>query len=148
MKEANSRFCAAKPALKRRERNTPMSMSGLSERFWRTMNAAHTATPATSGNHTYGLLREKDDALLKPSSTPPRPKVDKTSETVSRRAEASCGFEGFTSAKAHTANRQVNAASKTKKLRQPHADAMAPPTVGPMLGAKPMATPAMPMAVA
>ena len=148
MNEANSRFCAAKPALKRRERNTPMSMSGLSERFWRTTNAAHSAAPATSGAHTYGLLREKDDALLKPSSTPPRPKVDKASDTASRRAAASCGFDGFTSAKAHTANKQVNPANRTKKLRQPHADAMAPPTVGPMLGAKPIATPAMPMAVA
>ena len=148
MKEANSRFCAAKPALKRREPNTPRSMSGLSKRFWRTMNAAHTATPATSGIHTYGLLREKDDALLKPSSTPPRPKVDKISEPASRRAEASCGFEGLTSARAHSVNTQVNAARRTKKLRQPHADAIAPPTVGPILGAKPMATPAMPIAVA
>ena len=86
--------------------------------------------------------------MLKPSSTPPRPRVDKESDTASRRAAASCGFDGFTSAKAHTANKQVNAVSRTKKLRQPHADAMAPPTVGPMLGAKPIATPAMPMAVA
>ena len=74
--------------------------------------------------------------------------MDRISEPASKRAEASCGFEGFTSAKAHSVNRQVNAANKTKKLRQPHVDAMAPPTVGPMLGAKPIATPAMPMAVA
>ena len=58
------------------------------------------------------------------------------------------GFEGFTNAKAHSVNTQVRAARRTKKLRQPHADAIAPPTVGPILGAKPMATPAMPMAVA
>ena len=86
--------------------------------------------------------------MLKPSNTPPRPRVDKESETASRRAAASCGFEGFTSTRAHSVNTQVRAARRTKKLRQPHADAIAPPTVGPILGAKPMATPAMPMAVA
>ena len=74
--------------------------------------------------------------------------MDRISDPASRRAEASCGFEGFTNAKAHSVNTQVRAARRTKKLRQPHADAIAPPTVGPILGAKPMATPAMPMAVA
>ena len=74
--------------------------------------------------------------------------MDKESETASKRAAASCGFEGFTSTRAQSVNTQVRAARRTKKLRQPHADAIAPPTVGPILGAKPMATPAMPMAVA
>ena len=36
----------------------------------------------------------------------------------------------------------------TKKLRHPSEPTSAPPMSGPMLGAKPMAMPAMPMAVA
>lgn len=44
--------------------------------------------------------------------------------------------------------RLVMTTSSTKKLRHPSEKLIAPPMVGPMFGAKPIAMPATPMAVA
>ncbi len=49
---------------------------------------------------------------------------------------------------AATMRTSEHAANATKKLRQPPHPIIQPPMVGPMLGAKPMAMPEMPITVA
>ena len=81
-------------------------------------------------------------------SKPPNPSAESTKESTSK----SAGYEA--SSRRLTANWQaiptttVSATSSQKKLRQPRLSTIAPPIVGPMFGANPIAMPEMPIAVA
>ena len=69
-------------------------------------------------------------------------------EGVSKRASPSPKAGRLTTTKVSTISVADKTNSSRKKLRQPNALSIAPPTVGPTLGANPSAMPAMPIAVA
>ena len=95
-----------------------------------------------------GLSNEKLLAFENASSRPPNPSVDCVSDTTSSRAPLSGAAEGLMAIAAATPSTSMMATSSTKKLRHPSEKLIAPPMVGPMFGAKPMAMPATPIAVA
>ena len=131
----------------------PMLMSGSSTRFCRRTNSTRNTAPATSGPQTNGLVSAKLLASENPSSKPPKPSADSMNDSVSNRS-LRLPSPPRTSSAVATPRRMARmisippASSSTKKLRHPNEKLKAPPTVGPMFGAKPMAMPAMPMAVA
>ena len=95
-----------------------------------------------------GLSNEKLLAFENASSSPPNPSVDCASDTTSSRALLSGAAEGLMATAAAAASANMMTTSSTKKLRHPSEKLIAPPMVGPMFGAKPIAMPATPMAVA
>ena len=148
MKEAFSRFCAMKPARYWRDEKISMLISGSSTRFCRRTNSTRNSAPSTSGAQMNGLSNEKLLAFENASSSPPNPSVDCASDTTSRRALLSGAAEGLMATAAAAASANMMTTSSTKKLRHPSEKLIAPPMVGPMFGAKPIAMPATPMAVA
>ena len=148
MKDANRRFSTANPSMYWRFLKISMLMSGFSMRRWRRTKAKRHALPTSAGAQMRASAAEKLLALDSPSNSPPNPRVESASESASRRAARSSALPGRMSASAHASNTNPSRASNKKKLRQSHISTMTPPTVGPMFGAKPMATPPMPMAVA
>ena len=148
MNEAFNRFCAMNPARYWREAKISMLTSGSDTRFCRRTNSARNKAPNASGAHTKGLVTEKLLASENASKSPPNPNVESDSDHTSSRASRSGASEGLMASTAAAASIAIVAASSTKKLRQPNEKLIAPPMVGPMFGANPMAMPAMPIAVA
>ena len=147
MNEACSRHNTANPTVYWPDLKMPMLMSGSSTRFCRRTNSTRNTAPAASGPHTNGLVSAKLLASENPSSRPPKPSADSMNDNVSNRS-LRLPSPPRTSSAVATPSTATPASSSTKKLRHPNEKLRAPPTVGPMFGAKPMAMPAMPMAVA
>ena len=113
----------------------------------RRYNAKNNA-PRIAGTQIYGLANPKLEALENPSNKPPKPKAESNNDKTSSLAdEFAWGRRVInTAASSRRTNAQTNSA--TKKLRHPANPIIHPPMVGPMLGAKPIAMPAMPITVA
>ena len=87
------------------------------------------------------------EELENPKSKPPKPHVDKRNEGTSNDASRSGTPSCSTSKNASTNSTTSSTIKMRKKLRHPHESTNAPPMVGPMLGANPIAMPEMPIAV-
>ena len=147
MNEPNRQFCTTKLTRNRLEPKMLMLMSGCAMRFWRPTNSTRHAAPISSAVHTEGSAKPALDALENPSSRPPRPSVERAKEITSSDALRSGTSSRSTNSRASTNSTASAAIRMRKKLRHPHESTSAPPIVGPMLGANPIAMPAMPMAV-
>ena len=123
------------------------SRSGSEIVCWRVTNNATHAIPTSTGAHTSGSVSPMLAAAVKPSSSPPKPKVEKTSDVTSRWAAASFTSRSRTTASALTISTADAHAKMRNIARQLNAVHSAPPTTGPILGANPRAMPAIPIAV-
>ena len=110
--------------------------------------SAKNRTPRMAGTQMYGLANPKLEALENPSNRPPQPNAESSNDKPSSLADESTWGRRAINTAASNKSTNVHANNATKKLRHPANPIIHPPIVGPILGAKPIAIPVIPITVA
>ena len=114
----------------------------------RMTNHTRADAPTRIGAQTKGWENGTDDASEQPTSMPPNATVERTNERRSRGVRRDASSRRSMNSRQNSRTAHESAASSAKKLRHPVESTMAPPIVGPIFGANPIATPAIPIAMA